>query len=96
MHFTEIKENEIYSLKLISGEEVIGKVVEATETMLWIRKPLVMIHSPQGIGFMNYMLSSDDETYCFDRKSHVIVEGKTSKQISDAYYENTTNIHLIK
>lgn len=95
MNYAQIDENEVYSIKLVSGEEIIGKVVEKTRSSIWIRKPLVMIHSPEGVGFMNYVVTSEDEIYCFD-KNHLILVAKTANNISKIYYENTTNIQLIK
>ena len=50
-----IKTDDVVALKLVSGEEVIAKVVTNDETMLTVNKPLTLIHTPKGVAMSQYI-----------------------------------------
>lgn len=55
--------NEVKVVKIVTGEEIIGKIVEEGE-FLTIHKPVVLVHTPDGRGYGMtpfVQLSADDE-----------------------------------
>ena len=54
----EFKENDIISLKLVSGEEVIGKFKSKTADATTIEKALVMMHGPKGLAFGTFFATA--------------------------------------
>ena len=56
---TTHKKNDVLTLKLVSGEEVIGYYVEETATEIILRKPLVPVPTGEGqMGLAPYIMSS--------------------------------------
>jgi hypothetical protein len=52
--------NQVVTIKLVSGEEVIGYYVKSTLTETVLRKPVVPVPTPDGkIGLAPYIMSSD-------------------------------------
>jgi hypothetical protein len=90
---TPMKLNDVVSLKLIGGDEVIGKLMdERTDSYVEIKKPLVVMMAQQGFGLMPFMLTSNpDATVKIDR-SHVLALSKTMDQVSKEYIKQTTGL----
>ena len=56
---TTHKKNDVLTVKLVSGEEVIGYYVEETATDIILRKPLVPVPTGDGhMGLAPYIMSS--------------------------------------
>ena len=73
-----IKTDDIIALKLVSGEEVIAKVVTNDETMLTVNKPLTLIHTPKGVAMSQYILMQDMTVPVSIDKEKVIVITKAN------------------
>ena len=90
---TPMKLNDIVTIKLVGGDEVIGKLTdERTDSYIEIKKPLVVMMAQQGFGLMPFMLTGNpDATVKLDR-SHVLAVMKTMDQVSKEYIKQTTGI----
>lgn len=86
---------EIVTMKIISGAEVLAKLVEETPTHYKISKPMVLNVTQQGMALMPYILSVDPETTVEMTKTNVCMIAPTEKQFSDGYTQNTTGIALV-
>ena len=92
---------DVVSLKLLSGEELIGKLKSMGETILVVSKPLVITigavpgpngtvqHGLQLVPFMFGLNDSDDVTISL---ANVITRVKTRDEIKQAYIKETTGI----
>jgi hypothetical protein len=91
---TQPKLNDIVTLKLIGGDEVIGKLTdERTETHVEVKRPLVVMMAQQGFGLMPFMITAGpDATVKFDR-AHILAMSKTIDQVSKEYIKQTTGLH---
>ena len=55
--FDKIKDGDLVTLKLTSGEEVIAKYLGRTDTQyISIEKALVLMNGPQGLAFGTFFL----------------------------------------
>jgi hypothetical protein len=94
---TQIEQNEIYGLKLTSGDDVIGKVVSVTDTQLVVSEPLGLVMVPQANGqpaaqFAPMLMMLDENSDpVFDRKN-VVAFYKPAAQFRDAYERAVSNI----
>jgi len=88
------KKNDVISIKLTSGEEVIGRFAEETETHISIEKPMALQIGPQGVGISQFMFTMDINNTIKLDKSHCIVIGKTIKPMADQYIQGTTGISM--
>jgi hypothetical protein len=82
---------DIINLKLISGDEVVGELVAQDQQVYEIKKPCIVVTSPDGIGLIQAMfgLDPDSETLSY-RDQHVITTCKTHEKMRDHYITITT------
>ena len=52
--FNKIKDGDLVTLKLASGEEVIAKFTGKADTYVSIEKALVLMNGPQGLASVSY------------------------------------------
>jgi hypothetical protein len=93
------KVNDVITIKLVSGEEVIGYYVSDDANNIVLRKPVVPVPTGQGqIGLAPYIMSSDYLTggnpeISFNKLT-VITEVSTTKQFKDAYTAQVSGLDL--
>lgn len=97
MKFKKLVRNEVYSFKLVTGEEVIGRVEEFNEEYVILHKPVILAQTNNGVGIIPYMVTIEDECtdLVFDSNS-IISCGKTREEITDGYYRATSNIQIVR
>lgn len=86
---------EVVTIKLTSGEEIIGRLEEETPTHYKLGKPLVLTASPQGLGMAPYLFTVSPDKSVPLNKSTVTVILTTDKQFADQYIQGTTGIKLV-
>ena len=87
-----IKKDDIIALKLVSGEEIIAKVVINDETTLTVQKPLTLIHTPKGLAMSQYILMQDMTVPVSIDKEKVIVMTKANTVASGQYTQTLSSI----
>lgn len=88
----KLEVGDIITIKLVTGEEIIGKLKALGDKVLEISKPIAIGMSPQGIALLPFMISADEEVnLSFDMKM-VVTYTPTRQELKDAYIENTTGI----
>ncbi len=90
---TPIKLNDIVTLKMVGGDEVVGKLLdERTESYVELSRPLVVMMAQQGFGLAPYVLTAGpDANVKLDRK-HVISIVKTYDAVAKQYIKQTTGL----
>jgi hypothetical protein len=86
--------NEIISLKIISGEEIVGRLVEETGVSYKISKPTLINITDRGLMLTPYLFSADMEKPIEVFKSAVVSIFLTEKAFADQYIQGTTGIQL--
>ena len=59
--FDKIKDGDLVTLKLASGEEVIAKFIGKAETYVSIEKALVLMQGPQGLAFGTFFSTAEQD-----------------------------------
>ena len=88
-----IKENDIVSIKLVTGEELIATYSEVTDDYLVVKKPATIAANQQGMGIIPWMMTARPEKLQLNRNT-VIAMGPTDESIAKSYTEATTDIQL--
>ena len=81
------------SIKLISGEEIIGRLDEETSEIIKLNRPKSVSIGPQGLGMMPFMFLGGSDTIVI-KQNHIIVMVPANKEASDQYVQGTTGIAL--
>lgn len=93
---TSYKINDVVTIKLSSGEELIAKLVEESDQTLSVTRPLVFTLNPQNgqAVLIPWLMSVNpkDQTTIGISKNLVITITKPVKEISDNYTQATTGI----
>jgi len=86
--------NDIISFKLTSGEEMIARYSEETETTFYVTKPVNLIPTPQGsLGMVPAMFSAELANAKVSlNKSAVALHAPAKKEVADEYIRGTSGI----
>jgi hypothetical protein len=90
-----VTEGEVITIKLTSGEELIGKLVEEGPMHYKVSKPMVLTAGQQGLGMAPYLFTVNPEKDIKISKSTITVCEATDKQFADSYISGTTGIKLV-
>lgn len=95
LEINSIKPNDIVSIKIISGDEILAKVIEITDKGIKISKPLQLVIMNQGqVGMLPFMIGTDDDNKMFLSNDKIILMGKARADAAGQYIENTTGIKV--
>jgi hypothetical protein len=88
------KNGDVVSLKLTSGEEVVGRLEEEKGTSVTLSKPMMITATQQGLGLAPFMFSVSPTSKFVLNSNSVMCVTKTEKQFAAQYIENTTGLAL--
>lgn len=87
--------NEVYSLKLSNGDEIIAAVANYSESdTLTLKAPLLVMFTGQGIQLMPAMFTIDPVGKIEVNKSMIVAKGTPRTEILDHYLQATSGIAL--
>jgi len=90
---TPYKENDVVSIKLSSGEELVGKLIEEGPEVVTISKPLMLAQTAKGMGLAPYMFTVDPEKAQLRfNHTNIITMTKTMETMAKQYIESTTGL----
>jgi|APCry1669188970_1035186.scaffolds.fasta_scaffold256532_2 hypothetical protein len=93
----EYKLNDVLTLKMVSGEEIIGRFGEETITQLVLIKPFLLMPSPNGqLGMAPALFSADPAENVRVNKSAIAMQTRTVKDLADQYISSTTGLTLAR
>jgi hypothetical protein len=85
---------EVITLKLTSGEELVGKLVEDGTSYYKLGRPMVIAMGAKGPGLMPYLFTVSPDKDIKIAKGTVTVAEATDKQFADQFIQSTTGIAL--
>jgi len=89
-----VAEGDVVTLKLTSGEEILGKLVEDGALYIKLNRPMVLTAGQQGLGMAPYLFTANPDRDVRIFKNTVVVFEPTLKEFSDSYIQGTTGIKL--
>ena len=89
------KRDQIVSFKLVNGDEIVAKIVEETHDGFTISKPTTVIPSPQGMGLLQSLYTSDLNDGINLSKTHVLLHAPTVEQVQNHYIQTVTGIEPV-
>ena len=88
------KVGDVVSLKLSSGEEILGRLEAEKENNVTLKKPMVLIAQEKGLGLAPYMFSVNPDNKFMMRTASVSCVSKTQDEISKQYVATTSGIAI--
>jgi hypothetical protein len=90
------EKDDIISLKLSNGDEIVGKLVSESDVQYVLYRPLIVVPSQQGLGLMQSMFSAEPANQFEIPKTHVMMHCATMNSMATHYQELTSGIQLVK
>jgi hypothetical protein len=84
--------NDVVSIKLSSGEELVGKLLEETHDTITLSKPLMLSMTQQGMGLAPYMFTVNPESKISFNEKNIITIVKTMDTMAKQYIQSTTGL----
>jgi hypothetical protein len=91
---TAIKDGDIVSFKLSSGEEIVARLKSQDDKSYTLLKPMVLIMQQQGMGLAPFMFSVSPDAKFNIQASSVSCVAKTEQDIAKQYTATTSNIQM--
>ena len=89
-----IKENEVYTFKLTSGEGLISKVTGTEGDFVYLSEPLSVAPGPQGMGLVQSVFTSEEGAKITLNIKNVTMFTDTADAIKQKYIQTTTGISV--
>jgi hypothetical protein len=83
---------EIYTFKLVSGEEITAKIFKNTVGIFEVTQPISMVLGPQGLQMMPSLFSSNPEKNVYINTVNIAMAAETREDVRAKYIEATTGI----
>ena len=90
----QIETNQVYTLKLVSGEELIAKVVDHSGQYITIEEPVSIAPTQQGMQMIPSIFTADPKGIFRLNTNNVTIYAETEDSIKVKYIEATTGIKV--
>jgi hypothetical protein len=87
-----LNKDEIYTFKLINGEEIVAKVCERFDDHYEIKQPISMVLGPQGLQMMPCLFSSNADKNALLNTASIALAAETREDVRTKYIEATTGL----
>jgi hypothetical protein len=88
---SQYQPGDVINLKLVSGDEIVGELVANDTSGYELKKPCIVVTSPEGIGLIQAMFGLDpDRENLHYRDQHVVTVCRTHEKMHDHYITVTT------
>jgi len=88
----KIEKDNIYTIKLSSGEEIITKIVGETKDTFEVSHPIMVVVSQQGLQLMPGLFTNNNAKSVTINKSNCVMIGNTRDDVETNWIEATTGI----
>jgi hypothetical protein len=92
---TRFDENDVVTLKLISGEEVMGKFIKEDDKIVTLEKPLMLAMNQKGIGMAPILMTVNPDSKLNFNKLAVAIMAHSDDEIAKQYTFQTTGIQPV-
>lgn len=90
----EIKNDEVYTFKLNSGEELIAKIKQFDTDTITIEEPVSVAPGPQGMGLVPSLFTAEPHGSVRLNTNSVALMAPTEDNVKMKYLEATTGIKV--
>lgn len=85
---------DVISIRMVTGEEMVGKLVEETDDAYSFERPLALVQGPEGLGFSNPMITAVSKADYVIQKQHILMHSITREEFAKVYLESISGIKI--
>lgn len=89
-----IASGEVVTIKVVTGEEIVAKYLESTETGHKISRPMVLSMTQKGMAMMPMLFTVDPDSDITINSSSVVMMSVTDPDFAKQYTTSVTGIQL--
>jgi hypothetical protein len=86
---------DIVSFKLVNGDEVVAEISSINDFGYVLRRPCLVMPSPQGLGLIQALFSADTDKLVDLKNQHIMMMAPTLDQMKKHYMQTTTGIQTV-
>jgi len=94
--FENLKDGDLVTLKLASGEEVIAKYISGADSNISIEKALVLMQGPQGLAFGTFFSTAEQDKPINIAKDKITSIAYINEKIQQEYNKVFSKIEVPK
>jgi len=91
-----LKTDEIYTFKLITGEELVAKILVIEQDHMIVQNPILTVLSPQGLQMMPALFSSNQDRNVRLNTASWAMIADTRDDVRDSWIQATTGIAPVR
>jgi len=89
-------EGDVVSFKLVTGDEIVARIVSLDSDWFEITKPCTVMPGPQGgMGLIQSLFTADADVNVKLQRTHVIMHAPSVDQMQKHYIKTTTGIEPV-
>ena len=92
----KVELDQVYTLKIANGDEVVAKITAEDDTTYTISRPLTVVPGREGIQMIFSLFTADPDKSVTVNKSQVSLIGLSRAEVQDSYVEATTGIKPVR
>lgn len=89
-----LEQNQVYTFKMNSGEEMVAKVKQSGGDWITLEEPVSIAPAPQGMGLVPSLFTADPREEIKLNTNSVSLVSKTDDSVKMKYLEATTGIKV--
>jgi hypothetical protein len=89
-----ISSGEVVTIKVITGEEIIAKYIESTDTGHKVSRPMVLSMTQKGMAMMPMLFTVDPDSDILIQSSAIVMITVTDSDFAKQYTTSVTGIQL--
>ena len=90
------EQNQVYTCKLNSGEELIAKIEKTGTEWITVSDPVSVAPGPQGMGLVPSLFTAELDCFVTVNKTNISMVTESRQQVKDSYLESTTGIQTVR
>jgi hypothetical protein len=88
--------DQVYTLKIANGDEIVAKITQEDDTTYTVIKPLTVVPGPQGIQMIMSLFTANPDKNVTINKQQVSCIAISRDEVQDSYVEATTGIKPVR
>jgi hypothetical protein len=89
----ELNTTDVFTIKLVSKEELVTRITEFNDTEVCVRKPMCMIQTQNGVGMLPWALTGGSMEQWINVQ-HILTITRSNQEIGSSYIQSTTGLTI--
>ncbi len=91
----EYSKGTVVAFKMVNGDEIIAEIMDNDMSGWTIKRPCTVLHSSQGIGLVQSLITGDINKNIDIRADHVMLHSPVIKEMESHYIQTTTGLQTV-